>query len=48
MSLSPGIFFYWNSNPTAAGLKNRLAAIKKAGFESYSVLMPNGFEKIKI
>jgi hypothetical protein len=46
MSLSPGIFLYWNSNPTAAGLKGRLAAIKKAGFECvYIHPMSDKFQK---
>ena len=46
MSLSPGIFFYWNSNPTVAGLKGRLAAIKKAGFACvYIHPMSDKFQK---
>ncbi|MDD3154622.1 MAG: hypothetical protein PHS41_07120 [Victivallaceae bacterium] len=43
---SPGIFWYWNANPTPAGIVRELASIKKAKFRCvYLHPMSDSFQK---
>ncbi len=45
-TLNPGIFWYWNANPTPAGIRRQLKSIKDAGFRCvYLHPMPDNFRK---
>jgi|GEM_PF-1155809 len=44
--LNPGIFWFWNQNPTPSGIKRQLRLMQKAGFRGvYLHPMPDRFRK---
>lgn len=44
--LNPGIFWYWNADPTPGGIRRQLESIKAAGFASvYLHPMPDSFRR---
>lgn len=44
--LNPGIFWYWNSDPTPGGIRRQLKSMKEAGFRCvYLHPMPDSFRK---
>ena len=45
-SLTPGIFWYWNANPTPGGIRRQLSAMRDAGFRCvYLHPMPDSYHK---
>ena len=45
-SFNPGIFWYWNSNPSLGGIRRQLKSMKDAGFRCvYLHPMPDSFHK---
>lgn len=46
MNAMPGIFWYWNADPTPNGIRRQLTQIRAAGFRSvYLHPMPDNFRK---
>jgi len=44
--LNPGLFWFWNSNPTVGGIRRQLKSMKEAGFRCvYLHPMPDSFRK---
>ncbi|MGN0866389.1 MAG: hypothetical protein ACI4SG_01755 [Oligosphaeraceae bacterium] len=45
-TLTPGIFWYWNANPTPGGIRRQLTAMREAGFRCvYLHPMPDDYHK---
>lgn len=45
-TLTPGIFWYWNANPTPGGIRRQLTAMRDAGFRCvYLHPMPDSYHK---